>query len=119
MREIKFRAWNPDNPNPSQRMVNNPLYRCDPDGVLEKKGIYKNWILLQYTGLKDKNGKEIFEGDIVKHPYNPDEVIEISLDPYQIHQRVEFGEWNRLSASEIIGNIYENPDILPETHKNN
>lgn len=49
MREIKFRAWNPDNPNASQRMVLNPLHRCDPDDLLDgkKEGFYKNWILMQ------------------------------------------------------------------------
>lgn len=63
MRPIKFRAWHEGSPYP---MVLNPLHRCDAGDVLDKKGIYKDWILMQFTGLLDKNGTEIYEGDVLK-----------------------------------------------------
>lgn len=75
-------------------------------------------ILMQSTGLKDKNGKEIFEGDI------------LASDNYPVNGVVEFranlGMWvnllksysyyeylgNVANSREIIGNIYENPELL-------
>jgi len=54
MREIKFRAWDKD----LHKMYNKWTVIPDDD---------RSHILMQYTGLKDKNGKEIYEGDIVKH----------------------------------------------------
>ena len=79
--------------------------------------------LMQYTGLKDKNGKEIYEGDIVKG---------IAFDGYNVSNgvikfpdcsyTVEFKDKNargfyylhhiRLETIEVIGNIYENPELV-------
>jgi len=53
MREIKFRAWD--------KILQKMYYPADLDYA-------ETAILMQYTGLKDKNGKEIYEGDIVKRP---------------------------------------------------
>ena len=114
-REIKFRFWD--------------LLDCKmwADTDLEEHTLQsiRDWegYLLQYTGLKDKNGKEIYEGDIVKEFRKsrsyPDgreytRVIgwsnELTLDDM-------FGDmaagFNLFSESlEIIGNIYENPELL-------
>lgn len=75
-------------------------------------------ILMQSTGLKDKNGKEIFEGDIVGSKdgllngvvlYRPDLAMwTVDLIRYNNFERL----CNVASSREIIGNIYENPELL-------
>jgi len=85
--------------------------------------------LMQYTGLKDKNGKEIYEGDLVKwsdgeykHPSNP-RIAEVRFDPelsffaFNVDSGHKFGYSNFMYSDtekhlEIIGNIYENPELL-------
>lgn len=84
---------------------------------------------MQYTGLKDKNGKEIYEGDIVEtHGYKKELGGEAEI--YPIRSAVEFdtGLWSEQGFigsgftwshgyddhREVIGNIYENPELLKE-----
>jgi uncharacterized phage protein (TIGR01671 family) len=108
MREIKFRAWD----KKGKRM-------CLVGGIVFEKGQIvevdadegdklTNFILMQYTGLKDKNNKEIYEGDIViyQNAYDDTTAVEIEYDPSEAYFTVP----TRYSADmEIIGNIYENP----------
>lgn len=90
------------------------LWSYDPFVVpqpLEKE--YKKAIPLFYTGLKDKNGKEIYEGDILNLRYKDEEPNVIVLrnlivDTYWISDELGFKD----STVEIIGNIYENPELL-------
>ena len=79
----------------------------------------KNYILMQSTGLTDKNGKEIFEGDVVKMAKNvysePTyyEVVRHRGGAYRLDSKQYGCElWLRHTDCEIAGNIYENPELL-------
>jgi len=76
-------------------------------------------ILMQSTGLRDKNGKEIFEGDIVKMAkdvYSDPtyyEVVRHRGGAYRLESNQHGCElWLRHTNCEVIGNIYENPELL-------
>ena len=113
MREIKFRAWDGFN----KRMIYEPFtIRTCASGVIELNfpSYLQRWdSIMQYTGLHDKNGKEIYEGDICKHVSGKPEINSIEyycgewhLEPHGLHLSDEN------EAVEVIGNIYENPDLL-------
>lgn len=79
----------------------------------------KNYILMQSTGLTDKNGKEIFEGDVVKMAQNvysePTcyEVVRHRGGAYRLDSKQYGCElWLRHTDCDIAGNIYENPELL-------
>ena len=127
MREIKFRAWFEGHMyeiakldfwgDPDQATCDMARMSLNEDGYEEEFEVYLHEVeLMQYTGLKDKNGKEIYEGDIVKT-----EVIGVGLrdckviyDDYEQRFMAVYGTTKiKLSDSmEVIGNIYENPELL-------
>lgn len=79
----------------------------------------KNYVLMQSTGLRDKNGKEIFEGDVVKMAKNvysePTyyEVVRHRGGAYRLESKQYGCElWLRHTDCEIAGNIWENPELL-------
>lgn len=115
-REIKFRAWDKER--------NFMKYHKLWDNTMPS-----NWdihyILMQYTGLKDKNGKEIYEGDIYKmfyknyliSFYNGSFCSSIigTKDYTPLNWQItifDILEDNFSNSIEIIGNIYENPELL-------
>ena len=77
--------------------------------------------LMQSTGLKDKNGKEIFEGDIVKMSkdvYSEPtyyEIVRHRGGAYRLESKQHGCElWLRHTDCEVVGNIYENPELLED-----
>jgi len=139
-REIKFRAWDKEN---------NCMYEWD---VLSKRNNFMEalemnkenlWELMQYTGLKDRKGKKIWEGDIVRvlysgWPSKPEDdkrtleeyLVSLSSVGRVIYQApkfvIDFGKrkyWDNNIGSfnvdpygfiEVIGNVYSNPELLEE-----
>ena len=116
MREIKFRAWFKDKQEMSNVATNN-IYEGNTSYMYLSPMPGSNYELvkiMQYTGLKDKNGKEIYEADIGWDEH------------HECYGVVKFDEgkflyeWENISEDlfevcdeiEIIGNIYENPELL-------
>lgn len=153
-RDIKFRAWDKD----SKQMDLVVRLEVDDFGHIDTAegygDVYHNFELMEYTGMKDKNGREIYEGDIVKYHltrvygehYDPitlgyvgsdwsvdaDIFGKVSIWPsngvmmtqiitsdadmfcraYPVPRR-----WHVNQECEIIGNIYENPELLEAQHE--
>jgi hypothetical protein len=103
MREIKFRAWSGNKMLVGQDMMNKTI------------GQLQTWseLVMQFTGLKDKKGKEVYEGDIVKETDSRGtKLFTVTWDSLGTATGfTAFGTWNA-QDSEVIGNIYENPDLI-------
>ena len=111
MREIKFRAWDKD----EKKM----LYSSEKDHTFEYKprhGKHFNHpriIPMQYTGLKDKNGMEIWEGDVLQREgYKYKHIVKWYKESAGFHMAWVHDSLNAGLAIEIIGNIYENPELM-------
>jgi hypothetical protein len=107
-REIKFRAWN----KAKKVMVyKNEDFSSDYwDGVdcsdvqmVNNRFKNDDYEWMQYTGLRDKNGKEIYEGDIVNSPGN---VVEFSFGCFNVNGDRCLNDWRNC---EVIGNIHNTP----------
>jgi uncharacterized phage protein (TIGR01671 family) len=147
MRDIKFRVW--DKEYEKMTYFDDEDYEYKPpfvfrlDQVLKKDSNYDDYEdfeyndvtdsveVMQYTGLKDKNGKEIYEGDIIEFSYD---MFVGNFDTFVAKGKVVFKEGAfyveifenerttkdeayllysiNLDTIEIIGNIYDNPELL-------
>lgn len=117
----KFRAWDED----SQKMNGNVEIYIAKDKTIEVHPKDDKTIVMQSTGLKDKNGKEIFEGDIVKYKigwntFTEEVAYDKNFGGFGVRDAkadiiFTFGEvFEDIDKSflEVIGNIYDNPELL-------
>jgi uncharacterized phage protein (TIGR01671 family) len=136
MREIKFRAWNKT--TQTLEVVEEITYNkgkidqinTDKDRILFPD---KECELMQFTGLKDKNGKEIYEGDVVRFEvenqdmwaggtrgeiaYEETEACFVIMNAGKSYVTIGHGYDAYPRSLEVIGNIYENPDLLKQEVK--
>lgn len=140
MREIKFRAWNID----QEYMISDAMVLTDESIMTRSNNHYDSTekvIWMQYTGLKDKNGKEIYEGDIrvafgqhftylqVIEFHNTNKtcgrgwigrnIAQIDTVEWNLNKKVKikqnidgFSYFGLPSGGEIIGNIHQNTELL-------
>ena len=117
MRPIKFRAWDKWNKKWTYFSI----------GQLWELGLRDLYIAFcingetfyEFTGLLDKNGKEIYEGDIVKHIREGAKPTEVIFDRGGFRRRLPNRDFDLYAGYfdwsdnfEVIGNIYENPELL-------
>ena len=131
-REIKFRAWIKE----ENKMINVETIDFTDKSMqyLEKNEIIDVYLLrttfledielMQYTGIKDKNGIEIYEGDILKYNFSYDGRLKHISPVTYLETQASFGIKDiygneiplyRITANnyfEVVGNIYENPELL-------
>ncbi len=110
MREIKFRAWE-KNEEMMQPVIsidwdNRTVQMSGLDGESLWGSHFDQVILMQFTGLKDKNGKEIYEGDIVK----------MGQTLTSVYWDLKNTQWVNIpleeNKREVMGNVWENPELL-------
>jgi hypothetical protein len=107
MREFKFRAWD------GEEMREVFSLQSNGDGINYRGEIVDDWKLMQFTGLRDKKTKEIYEGDIVKfNDWSDDE--EVWVKEVVVFEGGAFYPVSLRTSTEfiVIGNIYENPELI-------
>lgn len=143
MRDIKFRAWDKKKKEIFQvhqiewNYVDNSIKNIE--GYTGDSGGWRNvygggnmkyasedrFVLMQYTGFKDENGNEIYDGDVLKYFFKGERlsgnvsfenglilvtVLQISNDAYTLLQDIILDDDFYLTT--VVGNIYENPELL-------
>ena len=123
MREIKFRAWHKEKKIMGEVLgidiLHKEIFFSNEDVDCYEHTDFKDIELMEYTGLKDKNNKEIYEGDIAIHHgkmhkiiFNAEEARFVLRDD-EFELEIPFTN-NNNKRMEIVGNIYENPELIKE-----
>ena len=119
-REIKFRIWN-SKENKFVVYSQDDIIPPEEDvmDIFREENEETGLVFLQYTGLQDKNGKGIYEGDIIK---SFGEVC-FFVGKFGFHLSDSDGRWFDLSDVdwrnlEVIGDIFENPELLKNEQVN-
>lgn len=107
-RTIKFRAWT------GTKMIEGVGFSVWNGFVWDDEADCQlPWILMQYTGLKDKEGREIYEGDIIEAYGKNATVLYADIRAmYIAHDTWNEALVNVANACTVIGNIYENPELI-------
>lgn len=136
MREIKFRAWDKEN----QHMAYSDKHEWDYSFSFDGKSgnltcainccycdtfgdEHDDWVeldnIMEYAGFKDKHNKEVYEGDIVKHDFGADKIgVQLAVVKYSnkyasfLIEPIDNWMFCDKADCEVIGNIYENADLL-------
>jgi hypothetical protein len=112
MRPIKFRAWNGEVMISPDYINRNGLAHWKEDSIPTTSDK-----LMQFTGLLDKKGNEIYEGDIIRglHDFGPGGMHErIGVISWENERGYRWSYWD-METVEVIGNIYESKHLLKET----
>jgi len=122
MREIKFRAWDEEMKQMESwddilELWDNEV--CDPGSMFQND----HWVMLQFIGIYDWKGKEIYERDIVKasiYMDEPESILEVKHEKgcfiidYKDSDSDHVPVGWFVGRIEVIGNIYESPELLKE-----
>jgi hypothetical protein len=121
-RQFKFRVWDPE----TKQWANPDYLECGNGGELMYFGHTPNrdkFIIQQFTGLLDKNGREIYEGDVFKDDNGEALIVKWGKIKYMGHQGFQFflldgseycfyGSMGNFNEKELVGNIFENPELI-------
>jgi len=125
MRIIKFRAWDKLNKTMVKKdfFIHNNGLPVIMDSMVGDFMELESCVLMQYTGLKDENGKEIYESDLVLFEFGNHQKAVLIVNFYNAHfivvDKLRTGHedlWKCLTRGslEVIGNLFENPELFKE-----